>query len=134
MGVRLVVWASATIQVLVLLLFVLFVVLPYFGNGLQLQSDRSILGGLYDPRLLPPFNWFDPDTSDMMLSLSFGAYCFGGLLTPVSSGILLLAPRVFPEEFTPGQRIVLTTVGIPGLLLFCSACTVFRLVPQWLMD
>ncbi len=136
MYTRKIAWFWAGILFLIIVVYVLLALAPYYLNGIFLQPEGQITGQALDPSGYPPFKRANEGEvpSSTLLSAAITTAVLLPFITPVVSiGIVVALYSYFDKSYRL-ERVVLGTVLAVGFLLFCGAITIHWLIPIWLAD
>jgi hypothetical protein len=118
------------------LLYVLLVLLPFYGNGIHLRSYGEIFGSHVDVKFLPPFAWFGPLTP--WTALTQTAAILTWLFGPPVSALCALALAVRLGAGWRGvswrEKLTWPALIATALLIYTLSWPARELILTWLVD
>jgi hypothetical protein len=130
---RVVAWVLTALLILVIAPYTLLVVSPFARHGLFLRTEE-VYGGLYDPKGLSPYDWFNLDFRYTLIDLALFLHSLVASILPVLAVILLVLLLARPSAFSRRETLAFYFIAVTALLLFCSAWSLLLQAPTWLMD
>lgn len=110
--------------------YLLFAVLPFYGNGIHLRSYQEIGGSLVDVKGYPPFTWLGgPAQAVAMLAAGYMPFV-SFILTPLLLVVVALNRKILRRS----EAALWVTTGAVNIVALALTWQTRSTILTWLVD